>query len=244
MTTVTHPLLTDCFKLRCSLCPSPALDEKENGSLGSPTGSSACEIAAAVVGSHPTPSLTDDAFGRQKSMIIWQTAPQCRRMRYNVGCSDMGSVSDDPVAWWHDAHPCRLAPSRTVRARHAQLLREHLLDLFVAQVDLVHRVAALLEWHILVVTERRHEDLGIPDKALAGSEVGDLGTPCKQWLCGLLAQHSVMPLLGEKLTSRMGPSGSSPILMVVHSCSVNAEPSQVELGVSCGAQTVALIETN
>jgi hypothetical protein len=29
-----------------------------------------------------------------------------------------------------------------------------------------------------------------------------------------------------RLTSRMGPSGSSPILMVVHSCWVNAEPGE------------------
>ena len=54
------------------------------------------------------------------------------------------------------------------------LLRKHLLDLFVAEVDLVHLVPAQLERHIFVVAVRRDEDLGVPDKALRGSEVGDL----------------------------------------------------------------------
>jgi hypothetical protein len=99
----------------------------------------------------------------------------------------------------------------------------------------VHRVAALLEWHVVVVTEGRDKDFGVPDKALAGREVGDLSAVVIQMsaimvLCGWLRQHSVMspPGGGEEreLTSRMGPSGSSPILMVVHSCWVNAEPGK------------------
>lgn len=40
----------------------------------------------------------------------------------------------------------------------------------------MHRVAALLEWYIVVVTERGEEDLGVPDKTLAGREVRDLVT--------------------------------------------------------------------
>jgi hypothetical protein len=56
----------------------------------------------------------------------------------------------------------------------ARSLREHLLDLLVAQVDLVHRVAALLKWHVFVVAEGWDEDLGVPDESLAGGEVRDL----------------------------------------------------------------------
>ena len=66
------------------------------------------------------------------------------------------------------------SPFRGVGIMLFRLLRQHLLDLLVAQVDLVHRVAALLEWHVVVVAERWHEDLRVPDKALTGSEVGDL----------------------------------------------------------------------
>lgn len=100
-----------------------------------------------------------------------------------------------------------------------RLLRQHLLDLFVAYVDLVYGVAALLKWHIVVITERRKEDFGVPDEALARREIGDLVVP---------RMSTVPRCLREKrrLTSRMGPSGSSPILMVVHSCLEKAEPTR------------------
>ena len=87
---------------------------------------------------------------------------------------------NDPVAaLWHDVHPYQLIPLRTVRLvvlvrSFVGLLRKHLLDLFVAEVDLVHMVPAQLERHVFVVAVRRDEDLGVPDKALRGSEVRDL----------------------------------------------------------------------
>ena len=87
---------------------------------------------------------------------------------------------NDPVAaLWHDVHPYQLIPLRTVRLvvlvrSFVGLLRKHLLDLFVAEVDLVHMVPAQLERHVFVVAVRRDEDLGVPDKALRGSEVCDL----------------------------------------------------------------------
>lgn len=55
-----------------------------------------------------------------------------------------------------------------------RLLRQHLLDLLVAEVDLVHGVSALLEWHVVVVAERGDKDLGVPDEALPGREIRDL----------------------------------------------------------------------
>jgi hypothetical protein len=67
-------------------------------------------------------------------------------------------------------HPCSMFRIACL----ARLLREHLPDLLVAQVDLVHRVAALLEWHVFIIAVGRDEDLGIPDEPLAGGEVGDL----------------------------------------------------------------------
>lgn len=86
----------------------------------------------------------------------------------------------------------------------------------------MHRVAALLEWHIVVIAKRREEDLRVPDKALSRSEVRDLVVPCQQQPCRTAPGRRGRN--GWGLTSRMGPSGSSPILMVVHSCLEKAEP--------------------
>ena len=41
-------------------------------------------------------------------------------------------------------------------------------------MDLDDGIAALLEWYIVVVTVRGQKDFWVPDKALAGREVGDL----------------------------------------------------------------------
>ena len=88
---------------------------------------------------------------------------------------------NDPVAaLWHDVHPYRLircvpfVSFRSFACPFTGLLRKHLLDLLVADVDLVHQIPAQLERHVVVVAVRRDEDLGVPDKALPGREVGDL----------------------------------------------------------------------
>lgn len=106
--------------------------------------------------------------------------------------------------------------------RSLRLLGEDLFDFVFSQVDLMHRVAALVEWHVVVVAPRREEDFGIPDEALSGRQVRDLMVPCERLPCSTALRRRE-PREG-KVTSRMGPSGSSPILMVVHSCLANAEP--------------------
>lgn len=82
-------------------------------------------------------------------------------------------------------------PSRvTEPAEPASSLRQHVLQLLVAEGDFVHRVTAVLERHVVAVDVRREEDLcrmsaatlsiktvertGIPGEALTRGEVGDL----------------------------------------------------------------------
>jgi hypothetical protein len=92
----------------------------------------------------------------------------------NQSCSRIINWSGDyPCSRCRVVHLYQRMPFCVVGIRVLRLLRQHLPDLLVAQVDLVHRVAALLEWHVVVVAERWHEDLGIPDEALTGREVGD-----------------------------------------------------------------------
>ena len=61
------------------------------------------------------------------------------------------------------------------------LLRQHLLDLFVAQHDLDYGLALVLEGCVLVVHVGRDEDLGVPEETLARGEVGDLYMVSKAW---------------------------------------------------------------
>lgn len=55
----------------------------------------------------------------------------------------------------------------------SDLLRVDFLDILVAEEDLDNRLAAVLDRSVVVVDVRRHKDLGVPDEALAGREVGD-----------------------------------------------------------------------
>lgn len=94
----------------------------------------------------------------------------------------MNRSRDDPAARYRAVQPvCECVPSRSPRVISflsvlavACLLRQHLLDLLIAQVNLVDGIAALLEWHIVVVAVRGDEDLGVPDEALRRGEIGDL----------------------------------------------------------------------
>jgi hypothetical protein len=51
------------------------------------------------------------------------------------------------------------------------MLREHLLDFFVAEVNLDDRVAAVLERDVVVVNIGWEEDLRVPCESLARREV-------------------------------------------------------------------------
>ncbi len=94
------------------------------------------------------------------------------------------------------------------------MIKNELLDLFVAQHDLDYRLALVLEGSVLVVHVGRDEDLGVPKETLARREVGDL-----LWLASMPEVDGTGSL---ELTRRGWPS--SPMLMVVHSSLVNSGP--------------------
>jgi hypothetical protein len=50
-------------------------------------------------------------------------------------------------------------------------MRKHVLGLVVAQNDLVHGIAAVLERNIVAVNVRRKEDFGVPGETLTRREV-------------------------------------------------------------------------
>lgn len=52
-------------------------------------------------------------------------------------------------------------------------MRKHVLGLVVAQNDLVHGIAAVLERNIVAVNVRRKEDFGVPGETLTRREVRD-----------------------------------------------------------------------
>lgn len=55
----------------------------------------------------------------------------------------------------------------------APLLGEHVVDLFVAQNNLVYRLPSVFEGDVVAVDVGRQEDFRVPCEALAGGEVGD-----------------------------------------------------------------------
>ena len=54
------------------------------------------------------------------------------------------------------------------------LFGQHLLDLLIAEQDLMHRLSAVLEGDIVAVHVRWQKYLGVPYESLARGEVGDL----------------------------------------------------------------------
>lgn len=63
--------------------------------------------------------------------------------------------------------------------RLGRLLRQHLLDLLVTDVDLDDGITALVERGVFKVAHGWQEDFGIPDEALSPLEVGHLVAPCE-----------------------------------------------------------------
>jgi hypothetical protein len=55
-----------------------------------------------------------------------------------------------------------------------RLLGKHVLDLLLAEGDVVDRLSSRLQGDIVAVEVGRQKDFGVPDKALAGREVRDL----------------------------------------------------------------------
>lgn len=53
------------------------------------------------------------------------------------------------------------------------LFGQHLLDLLIAEQDLMHRLSAVLEGDIVAVHVRWQKYLGVPYESLARGEVGD-----------------------------------------------------------------------
>lgn len=73
-----------------------------------------------------------------------------------------------------DLRLARMRLSWTMSSTCCGSVGENVLDLVVAEQDLVDRLSAVLEGNVVAVHVGWQEDLGVPHESLAGREVRDL----------------------------------------------------------------------